>query len=207
MRRTTRARKGSSKGSHGRRVRVRDLLPSDLDDLARWYRGLEVYIARTAPHHLVVRLAPDYGRAYRDTMLRHARRNAGFVLIVELDGRPSGFLQGHVGKLPSRVARLELRPHLTGHIADLFVEKRARGMGAGQALLAEAERRLVALGCNHLALGVAAGNLRAQRIYRRYGFSETSHSMVKDVEHALPTWQEARRRRARALRRRSSFRP
>lgn len=203
---TARSRTGARSTRARPRVAVRDYRPSDRRSLEGWYRELEVHIARTDPEHLVVDLAPNYARDYATSSLRVIRANRGIVLVVEVGGKPVGFLTGRLGDLPSRVARYELRPSLEGRVADVFVEEWARGTGAGRALFREAERRLRAMGADHLKLGVAAGNLRAREFYRSWGFHEDGLRLRKDLAPRPRRWEEVRRRRARAMRAASTSR-
>lgn len=179
---------------------LRDMRPSDLRRIENWYRDLEVFIARTAPHHLAVRLPAEYPSLYASKSLRSIRKNGGFVLIAEVGARPAGFLTGEILPLPPRIARMELRPNFQGYIGDLYLERWARRRGVGRRLIEEASRRFLALGCDNLQLGVAPSNLSARRFYERSGFQEVSLRLRKDLPPLAPSWEEVRRRRARAVR-------
>ena len=113
------------------------------------------------------------------TYLREADTPAAFrriladdhdvVLIAERSGRALGYGMGGPCKLP--VQNLESR---AGEIKRVYVRAEAHGQKVGSRimdlLLAELERR------EHdpLYVGVWSQNLRAQRLYERYGFVKVS---------------------------------
>jgi GNAT superfamily N-acetyltransferase len=55
-------------------------------------------------------------------------------------------------------------------VEQVFVARAARGTGLAPALLAEAERRVAALGFDGAWLAVVAGNARARRFYEKEGW-------------------------------------
>ncbi|MGR6429593.1 N-acetyltransferase family protein [Rhizobium sp. PAMB 3174] len=56
-------------------------------------------------------------------------------------------------------------------ICRLYVDQRARGSGAAQALLAYGEDELASAGCKIAKVYCLAGNTRAERFYQRQGWS------------------------------------
>ena len=58
------------------------------------------------------------------------------------------------------------------NVHDLAVIPTHRGQGVGRGLLAAAEERARARGCCKLTLEVQDDNLRARRLYERFGFSD-----------------------------------
>ncbi|MCI4347860.1 MAG: GNAT family N-acetyltransferase [Thermoplasmata archaeon] len=174
---------------------------SDLAALERWYHGIYLHVARTEPRHYRLRLAPRDVRWFTFGAFRRVRMTRGFVLIAEVGGTPVGFLAAMVEDFPGRYLRLEERPNLQGHIDDIFVEPKVRNRGVGTALFMAAEKRLRAMGCDNLRLGVVAGNEVARRLYRGLGFQETKIGMRKDLARPPADWEAVRARRGRALRR------
>jgi GNAT superfamily N-acetyltransferase len=55
-------------------------------------------------------------------------------------------------------------------VEQVFVARAARGTGLAPALLAEAERRVAALGFDGAWLAVVTGNARARRFYEKQGW-------------------------------------
>src|SRR5262249_1599100 len=64
--------------------------------------------------------------------------------------------------------------HDDGPLDRRAVLRERAGHGYGAALMREAFSRLRALGARRVALTTQADNLRAQRLYRRFGFRRTS---------------------------------
>lgn len=60
---------------------------------------------------------------------------------------------------------------IMGEIDELYVTDAARSQGTGAALLAAAERHLLAHGAVRLQLQLGADNSRAGAFYRRHGFA------------------------------------
>jgi len=108
---------------------------------------------------------PEYGdpsRPQRDPARSVARKLAfgdGLFWLAERGGRVVGSAMagwdGHRGWLYS-----------------VGVHPEARRGGVGRALVAEAERTLLALGCPKVNLQVLAGNRAARRFWRRMGYGE-----------------------------------
>lgn len=185
-----------------REVSVRDYAPSDLPRLVRWHAGLYSAITRTDRRYYAPMTVAQARPEVRES-LSLLRRSRGFALVGELGGRPCGFALAEVPDLPTRHYRLTRRPNLEGRINTLFVESWARRRGVGTALVRECERRLRALGCDNVGLGVVGSNAVARRLYRELGFFEFGLRLRKDVGPPPRSWAqvEARHRRARARRR------
>jgi [ribosomal protein S18]-alanine N-acetyltransferase len=88
-------------------------------------------------------LALREGRAYR--VAREARRVVGYFGLMLLDDE--------------------------AHVTTVAVAPDHQRRGVGTALMLEAARTALTSGARHLSLEVAAGNERAQALYRRFGFA------------------------------------
>jgi len=99
---------------------------------------------------------------------------ADHLLAVDERGGPIGFLSLHYRR------RLN---HATEEawVPDLIVRERARGTGAGRALLAEAERRARARGCHRLALESGYARTRAHAVYVAAGMTDGGKFFTKDL--------------------------
>ncbi|MEX2151336.1 MAG: GNAT family N-acetyltransferase [Steroidobacteraceae bacterium] len=93
------------------------------------------------------------------------RLGAGW--IAEEKGRPVGYL------LAVFIFSLE-HLGLTAEIDEFFLLPRARGHGAGSALLAATEAEATRRECRNISLQLARGNEAARDFYRRQGYSERS---------------------------------
>jgi ribosomal-protein-alanine N-acetyltransferase len=88
-------------------------------------------------------LALREGRAYR--VAREGRRVAGYFGLMLVDEE--------------------------AHVTTVAVAPEHQRRGVGTAMMMEAVRTALDAGCRHLSLEVAAGNERAQALYRRFGFA------------------------------------
>jgi GNAT superfamily N-acetyltransferase len=108
---------------------------------------------------------------------RVAEKN-GVRLVAERDGK----VVGHLFLIFDRhevFVREEMRDH--AHVTELFVREEVRGLGAGYALLREAERIASARGLGHMTIGVLAGNESAERAYERFGFRPHAAELFKPL--------------------------
>ncbi|MDW5265612.1 MULTISPECIES: GNAT family N-acetyltransferase [Acidobacteriaceae] len=89
------------------------------------------------------------------------------TIVAEDDG----CIRGFVTAAPSRDSDLPSY----GEIYALYVDPEQWGQGIGAALMAAARAHLVQAGFQHALLWVLAGNLRAERFYRRDGWTSDDH--------------------------------
>lgn len=99
---------------------------------------------------------------------------ADHLLAVDDHGAPIGFLSLHYRR------RLN-HPTLEAWVPDLIVNERARGTGAGRALLAEAERRARERGCHRLALESGYSRQRAHGVYLAAGMTDGGKFFTKEL--------------------------
>ncbi len=159
------------------------------------------------PGYAMPDVSTAYGPKYVSRALAHLRKHGGFALVAELEGRQVGFLTGLLQPVPGEVSRMEQRPNQQGYVMDIFVEEEARGRGAGRALLREAERRFLEMGCDNVQLNVVAGNQAARRVYERAGFREIDLRLRKVIAPPPRGWLEVRSRRRAGRRRARGWRP
>jgi ribosomal protein S18 acetylase RimI-like enzyme len=76
---------------------------------------------------------------------------------------------------------LEVAQSQSAWIFDIEIVLEQRGKGYGRALLAAAEREVVARGGDSLTLNVFGGNLVAQGLYKSAGYEITSMHMRKSL--------------------------
>jgi ribosomal protein S18 acetylase RimI-like enzyme len=106
-----------------------------------------------------------YRKVYRLAM-QEARRGARALLLAEVGETVVGqiFLQF---ESPFRVPGTDR----VGYLYAFRVRPGYRGQGIGQALLAEAERRLIRVGALAAVIAVARDNADARRLYERVGYT------------------------------------
>ncbi len=106
------------------------------------------------------------------------RNTMGLSIVAEADGRPVGYLCLAIESIGSFV-REDVRR--VGYIRELVVDEKHRGGGAGQALMAEAEKYARARKLKRLMLGVLAGNRRGQHFYAAFGMEAYAIEMIKEL--------------------------
>jgi GNAT superfamily N-acetyltransferase len=162
-------------------VELRDATPADAAGLATvhvtsWraaYRGL-------MPDDVLAALSvPDREQVWSD---RLATRDPRTSVVVATDAwRVVGFAA--VG--PPLVPTDRADPTL-GDLYALYLDPDHWGRGIGAPLHAAALDRLVTHGFTHAGLWVLDGNERAQRFYRRHGWTDTGRTQVdrgpQDIE-------------------------
>ena len=104
------------------------------------------------------------------------------VLVAEDAGRLIAYAQAGANTLPYAKADAG-----DGELKRLYVRRDAQGTGLGRMLL---ERSLAWLGARPVLIGVWSENLKAQRLYARYGFEKVGEyffmvGMFQDPEFIL----------------------
>ncbi|MPZ98501.1 MAG: GNAT family N-acetyltransferase [Dehalococcoidia bacterium] len=140
------------------RLRIRPATPEDASTVVGFVRGLAEFEREPASS---VRLTE--ADLLRDGFGEHPRFE---VLIAEVDGAPAGF-----ALFFPNYSTWEGRAGL--YIEDLFVDERARGTGAGRALVVEVARLAVKRGFARVDLSVLDWN-PAREFYDRLGFRHQS---------------------------------
>jgi GNAT superfamily N-acetyltransferase len=99
---------------------------------------------------------------------------ADHLIAVDERGAAIGFISLHYRR------RLN-HGTLEAWVPDLIVNERARGTGAGRALLAEAERRARERGCHRLALESGYSRTRAHGVYLAAGMTDGGKYFTKEL--------------------------
>ena len=99
---------------------------------------------------------------------------ASFVAEDAVSGRPAGLV------LSTRIA------DDTAHIAQIAVERVARGLGLGERLVAAARTAALQAGCERLTLMVDEDNAPARALYARVGFVATSRFLFAERGRLAP---------------------
>lgn len=96
------------------------------------------------------------------------------VLVAERDGEILGLLDWHVMSTIHR-------PAPVGRIATMVVTEQWRGKGIGTALVAAAEQRMIARGCECLEVTSNLKLSRAHAFYERCGLQRSSFRFFKKL--------------------------
>jgi GNAT superfamily N-acetyltransferase len=116
-------------------------------------------VATAEDYPVFARLFPEL--AVQDPLLtleQFATQMLPNVVILEQAGEPVGYTFWQVYGSRARVSHV-------------VVDPRARGRGAGRALMEEVRRRVLVAGCTLWSLNVKQENVAAIRLYKRCGFA------------------------------------
>jgi GNAT superfamily N-acetyltransferase len=119
---------------------------------------------------------PGHLRSYQYWARKNIRSNTGSVLIAEVDGQMAGYSLFFILTPPPvfQVRRL-------GHIGELFVKEKYRGLGIGSRLYEEAVGWFRRKRIKHLSLVVIKGNDLPHSIYKKWGFFDNFVEMRKKL--------------------------
>ena len=146
---------------------IRRLEPSDRETL----RDVRLRALRDAPDAFLSRYEDE--AAFADDVWDGRLRQAGNAHIV---------WQADDGAVAGMVAYVRERPGARlAWIVGMWVDPAHRSRGAADELIDAAVRTARADGIRTLRLHVADGNLRAERVYARHGFTNTGCAA-----HAMP---------------------
>ena len=96
------------------------------------------------------------------------------VFVAEIEGAVAGVI--HLRSVEDYYRR---RSH--GHVADLIVAEGREGQGIATALLAKAEEWARAKGYDWLGIAVFEDNVRAEKLYQKFGFHREVIRMIKPL--------------------------
>jgi GNAT superfamily N-acetyltransferase len=124
---------------------------------------------------------PDHERAF----VSYLDRDDTVALVADDDGRVVGFVD------------VEFRQRLNfetaqAWIPDLVVAERARGRGAGRALLDEADRLARERGCWGMTLESANWRESSHAFYEHVGWADTGKAFTRPLQEGL-VWPPAPR--------------
>ena len=156
---------------------VRAMRSEDLDAVARLAGRLVRMHHELDPKRFLHLANPEAG--YARYFASEMRSDEVVLLVAEVQGEVIGYAY----------ARLEPRSYnelldACGKLHDLYVDERARGRGAGEALVREAVRRLRERGAPRVVLLTAVQNEAAQRLFGRLGFRTTMLEMTCETHEA-----------------------
>ena len=101
--------------------------------------------------------------------------SVGDVALLAMRGAEAiGFASLHATPVLHRASSV-------GRVTALVVAESARGQGVGRALMAEAERRLIARGCALIEVTSNRSRVEAHAFYERLGYIATSYRFAKSV--------------------------
>ncbi|HEY5072533.1 MAG TPA: GNAT family N-acetyltransferase [Caulobacteraceae bacterium] len=154
--------------------RIRDIkLPSDETVALSFIEGSQHFERVFEPDR---RVDSTVAAEHYAVLMAQVAKGGGCVFIADQDGRAIGWAVFVVGKSPLFVIEEQ---RAFGHIAELFVEEPARGLGVGRALIAACEDEARGIGLGHVMIGVLTANRRAADIYARSGYAPYTAELRK----------------------------
>lgn len=150
---------------------IRRATPADAEAVARLGRDtfvetfVEDFGVPYPPQDLDHFMAHSYTGSFAAARLNDP--DQAVWLVEDAGGRALAYAAAGPAGLPHP----EVRPH-HGELKSLYLRREAQGAGLGRALLQTALAWLERDGPRTLWIGVWSGNLRAQRLYARYGFTK-----------------------------------
>ena len=134
---------------NGPAVEIRAARPDDAGAVAEiWRQGWRDAHLGLVPQELVDVRTEESFRA-------RAADRVGDTTVAAVDGAVAGFVMV-----------------VADEVEQVYVDRSFRGTGVAKALIAEAERRVVANGHGRAWLAVVAGNARARAFYEREGWAD-----------------------------------
>lgn len=99
------------------------------------------------------------------------------VFVAEVDNEVVGFVSGYFGQYESPVSQ----PVLMGTADELYITKPMRQHGLGAKLMEKLERNFIDYGAKFMFVEVWDKNKSAVAFYRRNGFINHIHCLMKDL--------------------------
>ena len=154
------------------RIRDADFL-GDREVMLAFIMGLQHFEHGFDP---ILRLEPPNTKTKHTKQHDNKTKQPGRIFIAEDDGAAIGWAVVHEMDDDIYVVEAERR---TVYISELYLVERARGTGAGRALIAACEEWARGQGVGVMLIGVLAGNRRAAAVYEKAGFGSYSRMLRK----------------------------
>jgi GNAT superfamily N-acetyltransferase len=145
----------------GRAISIRLARARDLAVLCRLWQELMHFHEGQDPRFALAVDALEQWRAQADEVMR---RDDGFVLLAEDDGRPVGFCLGWVAKNPPIYRVSEV-----GFVSEIAVTSTHQRRGVGRALIEAATDWFVRRGLKEFQLSTAVWNDEAHAFWKALG--------------------------------------
>lgn len=147
-------------------VTARAAMPSDLETLTNFYRGLEEEMAALHP---MWPLADGLPEPAAEALARAVDDPEALVTLGLIDGAPFGFLLARVEELLPQAKETK-----AGAIRLVFVDQEAREVGVGEAMLDFTLTELRARGLDRFDAHVLPGHRLVKNFFEAGGFAARS---------------------------------
>jgi GNAT superfamily N-acetyltransferase len=135
--------------------------------------------ARLADASRLTELIIELGHPIEEAQVRTNLQLLGERSLLPLVATMEGEVVGMCG-LSAMVTVHRDAP--VGRVSVMIVTEAHRGRGIGAMLIAEAERRLAALGCRILEVTSNVRRQRAHQFYEKLGYERTSYRFMKRLD-------------------------
>jgi ribosomal protein S18 acetylase RimI-like enzyme len=161
--------------SCGSMITIRKAMQSDESALGRYGAALMRQHHAADPRRFIIVEHPESG--YGRFLVSMLDDPECLVLAAESAGEVVGYVFAGLEPLSWK----DLRGPC-GFVHDVYVDERARGQGAGHALVQAAIEWIHSQGRSQVVLGSAWNNSTAQRLFEHLGFRRTMVEMTRDGE-------------------------
>lgn len=156
---------------------IRDATPADYARIYVMSDGLQQYEFDITGYPI---LPPEQTTTrYIKEIIDTATTKNGEVLVVDMNDETVAYLVGYPTTDGDDLVEESYRDH--AHIADLFVEAKARKQGIARALMQTFQDRMKAKGSTWLRIGARANNQIAIGAYENFGFEPITMKLAKKL--------------------------
>lgn len=161
------------------KVIIKPYTPKERPYFTRYIKEIYKYLEERDPYH---KLSWDdtYSDFQADEELKSLQKNHGEIFMAHLGNEVIGMVVISIPKKTKSFTKMHI-PSSDGKIELLYVDKAYRKQGIGKMLLDYGESRLKERGCNYITLEVMPIN-DAYMMYKHYGYTDRSISMIKRLE-------------------------
>ncbi len=152
-----------------------DIIVSMWHDLMRYHRKLVRQDKRRKPWQAP---ASDAEHRFRTWVKKCIRSPKGLVLLAEVDGAIAGY---SLNQIRDKDTIPVYRIRKIGYMGDLYVKPRYRARGVGSSLKTAVLHWFRKNMVKYADIVCHVNNVRAQKIYRRWGFAEYTSTMRRRI--------------------------
>jgi ribosomal protein S18 acetylase RimI-like enzyme len=163
---------------------IREYNPSlDESEIVTLLKEFQVHLATVDREDEIRSFVSDAdARRYLEKMVADSVEMNGKFLVLELDGKLIGFIQGIIDPRNDQDDVMYQTTHnaqIEGWIGLVYVRPEYRGRRFGIKLIEAIKQHFIANGCTTLRLLVASDNADTVNFYHKYGFID------RDIEMAM----------------------
>jgi len=159
--------------SSGEELVIRDVLPSDAEDLKRFWLELAEEMYKIEGYLLPSAANAETWLSY---VLKEVKESRADVLVAQRGTELVGFI--HLAYLTREMYETARNMAV---IHDMYVKPIYRSLGIGTMLMKEEMKRVKDKGVKQVRLSVLSENVGAVKFYERHGFKVYRYVMRKEI--------------------------